>query len=1092
MGLMGGLGCGEMIWGPTDNGAMLTGAGKWSVYFIGDNVYMETESTGLLTVHLLNLINLNVRQGFVWATCEFAFRTPEGTIKRTVDGIPNDRATSMVEDFQRACATSIANLVAGSAQELEAWVERGTSKMLEARTDCVSDAELMASVAPPSSPDHVSWDQVFGHGLVAQAKKIAKAWPSWEGTPTAAAVDRANVLRRDSFKVELADWVKTFQSRFGPDRWMPKGAIDRFVRAASVPVWRNEDWVGALWQLRTKPKSNSGESSLLNVIFKSLAEIEDLGCGLTQEDWKAIARGTSPAESLQSVMAKHNEAHLARQRVARMHFFDTVEKNPLTDEQIHACICMDDAVMVVAAAGSGKTSTMVAKTGYALHEGLATPEQILLLAFNRATADELGERIAEQLRGVRDVERVRSNTFHAFGTEVIGKATGKKPSLAPWVSPDNPGGDVREVGDIIDTLCGQDSGFKHDWDMFRTVYGRDVGIWGQRQEPDAYAKGKRGFLTAKGDIVKSKEERVIANWLFYSGVDYVYERAYEHDTRDEAHRQYYPDFYYPAANLYHEHFALNAEGEAPKDFKGYLEGVAWKRDKHTEMGTALVETTSHSLSTGDWMSILERALVARGVQPVFDPSREVPGIPPVAQEELARSFRVFQQHVKNNGLTSAHLSTALTHQSEEGFAARLRLYLALYERIAAEWERRLYEGKFIDFEDMLIQAAEHVESGAYQSPYIIILADEFQDSSRARIRLLKALAANPGVQTHLCVVGDDWQGVNRFAGSDISVMTEFEKTFDHATRLTLNTTFRCPQHVCDVSSNFIQANPAQIKKSVSTTNPLTRTPMQAYGFASQDSIPGHVEGQLAEMHRYASDGKLVPLKGTHITIMLLGRYRDDRPLAMEAWQRRFGDHLKIEFRTAHGSKGLEAEYVFVLNVVQGTRGFPSQIQDDPALQLAMPTPDPFPYAEERRLFYVAMTRARKQVRFYTILGQPSQFLVELAKSEVLTIQPIDGEALEPCPKCGAGVLQPRGGQYGEFLGCSRFPGCDYKCKAEREEGRCAPRAAGSQRITVPVEIGDRCPVCKKGKIQQKSGRNGPFLGCSRYLEGCRATANLRG
>lgn len=99
--------------------------------------------------------------------------------------------------------------------------------------------------------------------------------------------------------------------------------------------------------------------------------------------------------------------------------------------------------MAVAAAGSGKTSTMVAKTGYALHEGLATPEQILLLAFNRATADEVGERIAEQLLGVPDVA-MRSNTFHAFGIEVIAKATGKKPSLAPWVDPGNPGADIRE------------------------------------------------------------------------------------------------------------------------------------------------------------------------------------------------------------------------------------------------------------------------------------------------------------------------------------------------------------------------------------------------------------------------------------------------------------------------------------------------------------------------------------------------------------------------------------------------------------------------------------------------------------------------
>lgn len=878
-------------------------------------------------------------------------------------------------------------------------------------------------------------------------KPTPKLPPAPPVDPKLAEQARANAARwQAEFERSYKLWTVLALVKAGEGKWVPSGTAARFLASNAAP--------------KHQVKS-----------------------------WREAVGDASPLETLMKRFDSMNKQHLASQRIARKPFFDTVEKNPLTDEQIHACVCMDDAVMVVAAAGSGKTSTMVAKTGYALHEGLATPEQILLLAFNRATANEVGERIAEQLNGVPDVDKVRSNTFHAFGIEVIGKATGQRPSLAPWVSPDNPGADIREVGNIIDTLC-KDAAFKRDWDMFRTVYGRDVGKWGQRQEPDAYAEGKRGFLTARGEVVKSKEERVIANWLFYCGVEYAYERAYEHETADETYRQYFPDFYYPAAKLYHEHFALNAKGEAPKEFKNYLEGVHWKREKHEEMGTALVETTSHTLSTGQWMADLEKALVERGVKPAFDSSREAPGIPPVSQEELARSFRVFQQHVKNNSLTHTQLQDALKEQSEEGFAARLRMYLSLYERIAAEWERRLREGKFIDFEDMLILAAGHVESGAYTSPYTIILADEFQDSSRARIRLLKALAANPPTQTHLCVVGDDWQGINRFAGSDISVMTEFEKTFDHATRLTLNTTFRCPQHLCDVSSKFIEANPAQIKKKVHTTNPLTKTPLLAYGFSAKESIAPNIKQQLALMHQLAADGRLKPAKGSKITIMLLGRYRDDQPVELDVWQRQFGDRLKIEFRTAHGSKGLEAEYVFVLNVIQGTRGFPSQIQDDPALQLAMPVPDPYPYAEERRLFYVAMTRARKQVRFYTTLGQPSQFLVELAKSKVLTIQPIDGEALEPCPKCGAGVLQLRGGQFGAFFGCSRFPGCDYKRRADEDEARNAPQARGSQRIQGPIAVGDKCPVCEQGTIQQKNGRNGPFLGCSRYREGCGATANI--
>lgn len=830
------------------------------------------------------------------------------------------------------------------------------------------------------------WVIQFGTIWLARSRFGRKAVAA--ATPMQPIEPEEDPVQRADFEASLDGWIKTIVRTVGDGRWIPSGTPFRVAVQFPPPEWPGRTW-------------------------------------------KQAVGDATPQATLKRLFDAKNEEHLAAQRVARRAFFDTVEKNPLTDEQIQACVCMDDAVMVVAAAGSGKTSTMVAKTGYVLHERLATPEQILLLAFNRATADEVSERIAEQLRGLFGVEQVRSNTFHAFGIDVIAKASGKKPSLAPWVDPSKPGEDIREVSDIIQSLIARDPQFKRDWDWFRTVYGRDVGKWGSRQEPDVYADGKRGFLTAGGDIVKSKEERFIADWLFYNGVTYEYERSYEHDTANENYRQYRPDFYYPDAQLYHEHFALNGRGEAPRAFKDYLRSVKWKRNLHAEKGTALVETTSHGLMTGQAIKTLEKALIARGVQPSFDPSRRALGLAPVHEQDLARSFRVFQQHVKNNGLDQQQLVAALAEQSRNGFAVRLRMYLAIYERIAAEWERRLREGRFIDFEDMLIQAAEHVESGAYKSPYTIILADEFQDSSRARIRLLKALAASPGVQTHLCVVGDDWQGINRFAGSDISVMTEFEKTFDHATRLTLNTTFRCPQELCEASSKFIQANPAQIRKSVKTTNPLTKTPLLAFGLLIKDSIPAHLEQQLDYMHRVATEGKLHPLKGTHITVMLLGRYRDDSPADLEKWQRRFGDRLKIEFRTVHGSKGLEAEYVFVLNVLQGTRGFPSQIQDDPALQLAMPAPDLYPFAEERRLFYVAMTRARKQVRFYTTLGQPSQFLVELVENGHLKIEPVDGEPVEACPKCRIGVLQLRHAQHGAFHGCSRFPACDYTRRATR-------------------------------------------------------------
>lgn len=840
---------------------------------------------------------------------------------------------------------------------------------------------------------------------------------------------RRKEAARAAFKGPFERWLSQCTGSIDKTRWIPKGTVDALLAAHPPPA------------------------------VASVA-------------WADLTGNETPAHTLLGSIAKHNAAYLERQKASLKGFFDTVEKNPLTDEQIHACVCMDDNVLIVAAAGSGKTSTMVAKTGYVLKTGLAQPEQILLLAFNRDAADELGSRVAEQLKGVPGIEKVRSQTFHGFGLEVIGEATGKKPRLAPWVES---GEDLREVAGIIQMLCDKDTDFKYRCDLFRTVYGRDIGGFEDNAEPEDFSNGKRGFLSANGTLVKSKEERLIANWLFYHGVEFQYERDYEHDTATAQYGQYRPDFYYPHIRLYHEHFALDAHGRPPKDFRGYLEGVAWKRELHKEKGTELLETQSHEIYSGVALEKLKEELARRGVRLQFDPNREADGPPPISVDDLSRTIRVFQTHVKNNGLTTENLRTNLAQRSRSGHGPRLALFLGLYERVAEEWERRLRAGGYIDFEDMLVQASSLVASGRYKSPFTMILADEFQDSSRARIQLLKSLANCREKRAHLCVVGDDWQGINRFAGSDIAVMTEFDKVFKHATTLSLSTTFRCPQHLCEVSSRFIQQNPVQIRKAVRTTNPLTKTPLLAFALKDESGIPGLVESQLEDLNGYVRDGRIQPIKGRRVSAMLLGRYRSDRPASLDQWKARFGDVLDLEFKTAHGSKGLEADYVFILNVIEGTRGFPSQIQDDPVLQMAMPAPDTFPFAEERRLFYVAMTRARRQVRFFTVNGKPSQFLVELARTKDIVIEAMEDEAAEPCPKCQRGVLVLRRGPYGEFQSCSRIAQCDFKRNIGRSGGTIAER-----RPKLAAKAGEACPVCKRGRMVSKRGKFGVFLSCSRW------------
>jgi len=836
----------------------------------------------------------------------------------------------------------------------------------------------------------------------------------------------------------LASWRLAWEPSIDRGRWIPKSVASRIFKTYDVPRLK-------------RPL----------IVF---SPIKDFG-----------------PDDLQKEFDTHNHAHLLAKRKDLKAFFDTVEKNPLTDEQILACICMDDAIQIVAAAGSGKTSTMVAKVGYAIREGIARPDQILLLAFNSDAAKELKVRVTDRLADVPEITDVTARTFHAFGVDVIAAATGEKPSLATWLEG---GRDVEKIVEIIDQLCDADANFRNEWDLFRTVFGRDIGKWDEPPQPDAYHNGRRGFRTARGEIVKSREERLIADWLFYNSVEYDYERDYEHKTASRQFRQYRPDFYYPDAGMYHEHFALNAKGNPPPHFEpGYLDGVSWKRQLHAEMGTTLIETTSDQISRGQALPHLRSELESRGVEIRFDASRQAQGTQPVSNKELARTIRVFQQHVKGNGLSREQLRKLLIDRSAEGNAPRLAMFMSLYHRVADEWETQLKETNSIDFEDMLLLAVDHIESGRFTSPFSMVLSDEFQDSSRARIRLLKALKqANDDV--HLCVVGDDWQGINRFAGADISVMNEFESIFDYATRLTLTTTFRCPPTICELSSSFIQANPTQIRKVVETTNSYDKTPVIALGFADMGNAENHLRDQLANMHQYARAGQISGTGGEKISVLLVGRYRRDRPPHLDVWKKQFGDYLSISFMTIHASKGLEADYVMLLNMVEGNHGFPSQIEDDPVLQLPMPTPDQFPMSEERRLFYVALTRAKRQIRIYTSLSSASRFLVELCERGALTIEAVDGEPLIACPVCKVGVIKLRSGDYGQFQSCSTWPKCEFKAEGVSNDGGEPPTV---HRIKGTLRQGSACPICRKGTMKLVQGRRGHFLGCSEF-PGCKTIA----
>ena len=268
---------------------------------------------------------------------------------------------------------------------------------------------------------------------------------------------------------------------------------------------------------------------------------------------------------LDSVIADTNEQIMVSELSSRRTFFDTIEKTPLNDEQARAVVCFDNRVQVLAAAGSGKTSVMVARAAYAVSRGFVTPGRILLLAFNKDAATELQERVASRCAAAGiDSSGLRAQTFHSFGLDVIGRATGKKPRLARW--PDQRDG-MGMVLSIADELRDASESFRHNWDLYRLLFANAPADLAEN-EPGGYsdAPHQTGYRTFAGELVKSHGEQLIANFLYLNGVDYVYERPYDVDVSDSTHSQYRPDFYYPAIDVWHEHWALGRDGKPPPEF----------------------------------------------------------------------------------------------------------------------------------------------------------------------------------------------------------------------------------------------------------------------------------------------------------------------------------------------------------------------------------------------------------------------------------------------------------------------------------------------------------------------------------------------
>lgn len=779
--------------------------------------------------------------------------------------------------------------------------------------------------------------------------------------------------------------------------------------------------------------------------------------------------------------------HFVRQRMEeRSKWFDTLQRHPLTTAQRKAIVTDEDHTLVVAAAGTGKTTTLEAKAAYMVDQGLCKPDEILVMAFNRKVADEVEQRLGSY----PNLDGVTANTFHALGSKIIGSCRGSIPALSKLAQ------STRDRLLLFQKVL-RDK-LKND------AYRSQIEQWfiehlAERSWVEQHDEGTT-FTAIDGQYVASHSEVKVANWLILNGIEFSHEEPYPHRHDSINHRDYLPDFYLPNLDVWIEVWAVDKKGRTAPHINAerYRESMQWKRDFHQRHNTILVEIDQDEIWSGDIAQVLKTKLTPHGAKPAPIGTTKLQELMEnnLTIENFCRLVDSFLQLQRSGNWTPQLIKKRAQTDRERAFLPLVSPFIVAYQNALKQKDQ-------IDFHDMLLKATDLVKAGNYKPTWRCILVDETQDFSGARLNFLKALRDH-GPDTRLVLVGDDWQSIYRFTGADVTYFTEAEKHLGTTARVDLDKTFRLAGDVHQLSSSFVTENPIQLRKDVASASDTERPGVAVH---LHNDAGGGTDWRN---HRHKSADAALTQALNEIkaesclgdSVLILGRYLHVIDPLKDRIEELTGDSgLNIRMLTVHKSKGLEADHVIVLDVSEGKYGFPSGVVDDPVLQLVQATPDKHPCAEERRLFYVALTRSKNRVHLVAPCTRQSPFVTELLKEEqyepyVEMVGKISHVYL--CPECKGKTVLRRDGMHGIFWSCARFPKCKGKLKAcpscDDEFAVLEPQfAQDTIRAWSCSECCDElaaCPTCRMGVVLPKTGRYGTFYGCSEWRRqnaGCNYT-----
>ena len=851
--------------------------------------------------------------------------------------------------------------------------------------------------------------------------------------------------------------------------------------------------------------------------------------------------------NIDDFITEHNDNFIKRQLKTDQDYFDNFLGKSLDKNQRIAVLTDDDATQIVAGAGTGKTLTIQAKVKYLLDKKGIKPEDILCISFSNSASEDLADKLDNTIGNAP----VEVRTFHSLGFKILGN--------------NGYGRDVPdyEISHLIDKYfrnsLTDNSEFVREVCEFFAYYfnlihmGSDnlklETIKSRMHSFDEYDEYLSEYLDVNNDR-RNKEymgdvkELIVANYLYIHNINYEYSRQLKVKDKnyDEYITKYFKLLYGNMDNCipydlklqfiedFHEDFACKIFDEYPSffipDWDIYidLESSSLKDIQNLNKSN---KTKLFDLSDANDVEILLKELQDNLLK--YNVEIDAMDYTILFEKLISESnpeFKRFKKTIgsfinlfKGNAINIDDDGNDISENVFQGFIKenhekysysiekRNKFFLEIIEKIYQYYVLDLKDNNYIDFNDMINDAVVKLRNGAYVHKYKYVIVDEYQDTSHTRYNLLKELQNATGAK--IVVVGDDWQSIYGFTGCDVNLFSNFNQYFEDSKMVKIDVTRRNSQKLIDIAGNFIKKNKNQIPKKLRSVKIENKHPIKLFQYVSRaEEVLGLIK-ILDEISKEKSDA----------SVLILGRNNRDineiscRKLFKVKKSQDFTKidyaylpKLNIKFRTVHKSKGLEADYVIVLNLNNQINGFPNKIVNDPVLDFVNNIQNEgIEYPEERRLFYVALTRTRNDVYLFANQTHPSIFFKEIkyengvelldyvfSNDDIIYINSLLEKRFEVietehyCPKCRKGkvnliVNNERGTSY---FRCSNFCGWGVKYHNKKYDD-------GTRKIQY-IKYAEVCPKCDGMLIVIRNRIDGTyFLGCTSYnTTGCRETSEL--